>query len=203
MKRPYLYLMLHTLLRHILAPLLLDIKVEGKENIPQPPFIMASNHLNWCDPVLLACLTSQVVSFMGKADLFRNPLLTFFMRSLACFPVERGQPDRQALRESLEILGKGGILGFFPEGTRSRTGNLGSFESGAAYLALKAGVPILPVGITGTYKVGILSFFIPKKHKFRIRIGPLLNGAKGTSFKKEVERLTLELEQAIRGLITD
>ncbi len=203
MRKPYLYLVMQSLLRYIIAPLLLDIKVKGRENIPDPPFIMAANHLNWSDPVLLAYLTPLRVSFIGKAEVFRNPFLAVFMRSLACFPVERGQPDRRALREGLEILKKGGILGVFPEGTRSRTGEIAPFEPGAAYFALKAGVPILPVGITGTYKVGILNFFIPKKHKFKMKIGLPLNGTGEISLKDGVEKLTLELDKAIKELIQD
>lgn len=203
LKRPVLYSIANLLLKYIIAPILLDIKIEGKEKVPNHHFIVAGNHFNWSDPVLLSLLTNRTIYFIGKAELFRNPLIGWLMRSLACFPVERGQPDRQALKEALRVVNQNEILGIFPEGTRSKTGELGPFEPGAAFIAMKTGAPILPVGIIGTYKVGILSFFFPKKHKFKLRVGDLIRVPQGVSLKEGVEKLTLELDQAIRELITD
>jgi len=199
-KKPFLYKIAYFLLTGLIRPLLLDLTIEGSENLPLPPFILSANHLNWSDPLLLVCLSKHPTFFMGKAELFRNPLSSSFMRSLAGYPVKRGEMDRNALLESMSILKRKGVIVLFPEGTRSQSGDMGFFEAGAAYLSLKAGVPIVPVGIKGTYQVGIVSFFIPKKHKFHLRVGKPLLGGGISSFKDEVVKLTAELNSSIREL---
>lgn len=201
-RKPLLYRFARYLLTGLIKPLLLDLTIEGSENLPPPPFILSANHFNWSDPLLLVCLSNHPTFFMGKAELFRNPFSSSFFRSLAGYPVKRGEIDRNALLESMRILKQKGVIVLLPEGTRSKTGEMGLFEAGAAYLSLKAGVPIVPVGIKGTYKVGIISFFIPKKHKFHLKVGNPLLGRGASSFKDEVVKLTAELNRSIIELIS-
>lgn len=130
------------------------IKVEGLENVPpEGGVIICGNHFNARDPLIVGITMKRPVSFMAKQELFKNPILAWVIRGMGVFPVKRGQPDRAALKRSIDVLQEGTCFGIFPEGTRSKTGRLRKAEPGAAYLALKSGAPVVPVGITSTYKL--------------------------------------------------
>jgi len=90
---------------------------------------------------------------MAKEELFRSSFSGYFIRSFGAFPVHRGQLDREALRQAGQALAQGQALGMFPEGMRSRGGQLRRAFHGSALIALRSGAPILPVGITGTEKI--------------------------------------------------
>lgn len=92
------------------------------------------------------------VMFMAKEELFRSRLSAWAMRKVGAFPVRRGRPDRKALQQALVHLNDGRMVGLFLEGTRSRTGETLSARPGAAWLALRAKVPIIPVALTGSYR---------------------------------------------------
>jgi len=135
----------------LLTKFIWSLRVYGRENVPkQGPLIVAANHIHWMDPVALAIAIPRTVRFMAKQELFKNPAFGCFVRSLGAFPVKRGEPDRSAIRTSLEVLRDGGVLGLFPEGTRSRTGDLKEAEPGVAVLAVRGKAPVLPVGISCT-----------------------------------------------------
>ncbi len=124
------------------------IKVNGKENLPdQGGVIVMSNHISAFDPPLLAAVFSRPVRFMAKKELFENPLLRFVLFLADAFPVDRSRNDITAVKKSLNLLKEGEVLGLFPEGTRRPEGKLGNPKSGSVMLAVKSGVPILPVGI--------------------------------------------------------
>jgi 1-acyl-sn-glycerol-3-phosphate acyltransferase len=128
-------------------------KVEGIGNIPPDGgVIICGNHFHWLDPVIVGITLNRDVSFMAKHELFTSRLGGWFLPKIKVFPVKRGQPDRAALKRSIEVLEEGACFGIFPEGTRSRTRTLRKAEPGAAYLALKSGAPVVPVGISATYK---------------------------------------------------
>lgn len=127
----------------------------GQDNIPSSgPVIICSNHISWWDPVAIGCACPRNVRFMAKEELFRDKVFGSYLRALGAFPVRRGKPDRVALRTALGILSEGGVLGMFPEGTRSRTGELGKPEPGAAVIAIKSGAPVVPAAIVGVYRAG-------------------------------------------------
>lgn len=133
--------------------LLYRVQVEGKGNIPRSGgVIICGNHFHAFDPILVGITMPRQVSFMAKQELFENPLVGWVMHHLTVFPVKRGTPDRAALKRSIEVLEEGACFGIFPEGTRNKTGKLGKAEPGTAYLALKSGAPVVPVGITATYR---------------------------------------------------
>lgn len=91
---------------------------------------------------------------MAKEELFQIPLFGWLLKGLGAFPVRRGTPDRRAFKRALAVLAAGNVLGIFPEGTRSKTGELGPAEEGAAVLALRSGAPVVPAGISGTLGPG-------------------------------------------------
>lgn len=130
------------------------IKVEGLGNIPpEGGVIICGNHFNARDPMIVGITMPRPVSYMAKQELFHNKLFAFVLNGMGVFPVKRGTPDRAALKRSIDVLQSGICFGIFPEGTRNKTGKLAKAEPGAAYLALKSGAPVIPVGITSPYKL--------------------------------------------------
>ncbi|MDA8187651.1 MAG: lysophospholipid acyltransferase family protein [Dehalococcoidales bacterium] len=150
-------------------------KIVGLENVPQSgPLIVAANHINWLDPPVLGAYLPRRIRFMAKIELFQIPIVGWAVAGYEAFPVRRGERDRQAMQAAIEILREGSVLGMFPEGTRSKTATLQQGRAGAALLALRAGVPILPVGISGTQNV----FRFPNiltRPSFQVNIGPVFN----------------------------
>ncbi|MGI6606159.1 MAG: lysophospholipid acyltransferase family protein [Peptococcia bacterium] len=140
----------------------------GRENIPQQgPLVLIGNHVSYWDPVILACSVNREVHFMAKTELFNVPIFRQIIKWLHAFPVKRGSPDRNALRTSSEILNNGKVLALFPEGTRSKTGELLPFQPGAALLALRAKAPIVPIMMLGSRSTFPLSI----RGKIEVRIG--------------------------------
>jgi 1-acyl-sn-glycerol-3-phosphate acyltransferase len=138
----------------LLLRLLSRLRIEGQENIPhQGPFILATNHIHWLDSPLVAVVFPYRAYVFAADKWAKHWLLGPLFTSLGAIWVRRGEVDRQALRQALELLRGGGVLGMAPEGTRSKTGGLQPGRTGAAYLAFRAGVPILPVATTGQEKV--------------------------------------------------
>ena len=141
-------------------------KVKGLHNLPPDGgVIIASNHVNFWDAVLVAIAAKRPVHFIGKAELFKNPLSSWFFYHLHAFPVKRGAPDRKAIRTAMDIVEQGNILGIFPEGTRQDS----KAHTGVAMIALKTGIDVIPAACVGTQgKVLPWGWFKP----LEVRIGP-------------------------------
>ena len=132
----------------------LRTKVIGAENIPEEgAFILAANHMTNWDPPFLGTFISREVCFMGKEELFKNPVMAAVCRGLHVFPVKRGAADKTAIKTAIKILKSGDCLGIFPEGTRSKTGKIGKAESGVSLIAAMTKVPIIPAAIVNTEKI--------------------------------------------------
>lgn len=133
--------------------LLARIEIVGVENVPQEgPYIVICNHLHRFDPLLLLIALPVRMTVLAANKYRNHPIFGPFLSSMGAVYVRRGEVDRQALRTCLDVLRGGGIIGMAPEGTRSPTGGLQEGHTGVAYLASRAGVPILPVAIAGTEK---------------------------------------------------
>ncbi len=120
------------------------------ENVPMPPYILVANHISWLDPEWIAWAVRRPVRYMTKEELFEWFFVGGFLRVIACFPVKRGASDRRAFVTALKVLQAGQVLGFFPEGHRSESGTLIKAHPGIAGIALRSGVPLVPVGVTGS-----------------------------------------------------
>lgn len=129
--------------------IIFHITVVGKENIPQEKggYIIASNHVSNNDPPMVGITFRGKYSFMAKEELFKNPLFAWLITRLGAFPVKRGSKDGSAIQNALQSLEKGRIFVIFPEGTRSKTGELGRPKSGVTLIAAQAKVPVVPVFI--------------------------------------------------------
>ena len=138
----------------LLMPLLGGITVRGGENIPdRGPVLLAINHRSYMDPPYLSMATGRQLHLMAKEQLFHIPVFGPYIRALGAFPVKRGAADRGAIRQAIDELKAGHVLGIFPEGTRADPGTLLPAERGFALIAKQTGIPIVPVALEGTDRV--------------------------------------------------
>jgi 1-acyl-sn-glycerol-3-phosphate acyltransferase len=150
----------------LLLRLVFRVRVSGVEHLPRTgPVLVAGNHTGFLDGPLVFMMMPRPSALLVKSELYSGPwarVLAFAQQ----IPVRRGSPDRTALRRALEVLGAGGVLGVFPEGTRG-DGRLENVQHGIGYLALRASCPVVPVVCLGTADA------LPKGHvlpRFRARI---------------------------------
>ncbi len=130
------------------------IKFEGLKNIPKEgAAILCANHLHAFDSVICGSHIDRMVYAMAKEELFNTKFKNNFMRAMGCFPVRKNAGSEEAVRRSVEVLSEGELLMIFPEGTRNGLAKGVKPKKGAARIALKAKVPIIPIGIKGTFKI--------------------------------------------------
>jgi 1-acyl-sn-glycerol-3-phosphate acyltransferase len=158
---------LYALVRAVLVPLLrgyFRMRVSGAEHIPRTgAAIIAPNHKSFWDSFFVAVATPRHLRFMGKSELFEGPWGRLLVR-LGAFPVRRAQADQDALETARQILGQGGLLALFPEGTRVRDpDSLGAPRRGAGRLALETGAPLVPAALSGTDRLFAGPFPRPKR----------------------------------------
>jgi 1-acyl-sn-glycerol-3-phosphate acyltransferase len=133
---------------------LMGWEIQGLENVPaEGPVILAVNHQSLWDPLVAGCSLPRHVSFMAKEELFSIPVIGKISYMLGAFPVKRGQGDMNAIRHSLAILKQGGVLGLFPEGTRSKNGEVQKGHPGMVLLMEKSKATVVPVKMYGTRKL--------------------------------------------------
>ena len=153
------------------------VRVEGLEHVPRTgPMLVVANHCSNLDPPTVGWAvghrTGRIIHFMAKEEMRSWPVAGLLARDSGVIFVRRGEGDRSAQRLALATLERGGALGVFPEGTRSRDGRLAEGRAGAALLAMRTGVPILPVGVAGTQHLFRDRQLVPRRSKVTIRIGP-------------------------------
>jgi 1-acyl-sn-glycerol-3-phosphate acyltransferase len=186
------------------ARLYFRLEVVGGEHIPaEGAFILSPSHRSNLDTPLIAALTRRRLRYMGKESLWANRASGWFFTSLGGFPVQRGSADREAMRVALEVLERGEPLAMFPEGTRQRGPEMAELHDGPAYLACRAGVPIVPVGLAGTE--GAMPkgarWIRPVKMVFVIGppVAPPEPGDRGRVPRRAVRELTEQLRQGIQA----
>ena len=134
----------------VVFALVARVHIRGHYHLPRKgPYILAPNHLSWTDIPLVAAYVPGKVVYMAKEEYFSSRI-AWLVRFLGAFPVKRGEGDRQALRTAEEQLKKGNVLVLFPEGTRSRTRTLAKGHAGLGMIALRSGVPVIPVAVWGS-----------------------------------------------------
>lgn len=130
------------------------MRIEGREHVPASgAFVLAPVHRSYVDTPIAACVTARRMRFMGKDSLWKYRWFGWVAYMLGAFPVRRGTVDREAYRRSMAVLDSGEPLVLFPEGERKSGPVVQPLFDGAVYLALKTGVPIIPVGIGGSERV--------------------------------------------------
>lgn len=131
-------------------------KIEGLENIPDDmPVVLAGNHIDNIDPLLVCVSQKRDVHFLAKKELYKYKLMKYFLLKIGTIPIDREKSsDIKAIGESLKKLREGKIIGIFPEGRRNKTNNdLLPFKEGPVKLAKKTGAALVPFAITGKYKL--------------------------------------------------
>ena len=149
---------------------LFRLRARGREHLPVGGFVLAANHNSNFDPWPLGIplFPKRFLRFMAKSELFWTPFKQF-ATAAGAFPVRRGEHDTEALATAAQLCREGHIVVMFPEGTRRKKGMRKKYEArahtGAARIALEAGVPLVPAGIVGTDRLGRLA-------KLRVAYGP-------------------------------
>jgi 1-acyl-sn-glycerol-3-phosphate acyltransferase len=182
------YVLLGPLLRLLFRP-----RIEGLEHVPaEGPAIVAGNHLSFSDHFLMPAILPRRITFLAKAEYFTGPglkgrLTAAFFRSVGQIPVDRssGQAARSAITEGLGVLRKNELLGIYPEGTRSHDGRLYKGRVGVAAMALKAGVPVVPCAMVGTFEIQPPGRVIPRIGRVTIRFGEPLDFSRYAGMAEE------------------
>ncbi|MCP9858675.1 MULTISPECIES: 1-acyl-sn-glycerol-3-phosphate acyltransferase [unclassified Cyanobium] len=144
----------------------------GNDHVPlEGAVVVVANHGSHLDPPLLGHALGRPVAFMAKAELFRVPLLGPIIRACGAYPVERGAGDREAIRTATDRLLQGWATGVFLDGTRQADGRVNRPQPGAALLAARAGVPLLPVAIINSHRALGAGGHGPRLVPIHIRIG--------------------------------
>lgn len=170
---PRLYETLRGPLRAVLDRFF-GLAVEGLAHLPdRGPYIVAANHHNYLDGVLLGCVVPPPIAFLVMPRVWRaTPLHPFFHRRVGSIPLDPDRPDPGALRRALDALANGRVVGIFPEGPFSVRGRLERGLPGVGLLALRSGVPVVPAGIRGTYEaLAGRRFYLPRRHPLSLRFG--------------------------------
>ncbi len=198
--------MFYYILRSIvlfLSKLALRRCVVGLCNIPKRrACIVVANHVNLLDSSLLGISLGRKVYFMAKEELFESDLMVWAANNFGAFPVAKGKLDRRAGRKALELLYQNQMLVILPEGKRSENGKLGQAYPGAALLAVRSNVPVVPVGIIGTKNLSGKWWFL-KRPRIELNIGKpfTFSTDKAKLSKEDISYLTDEIMTRIAELL--
>ncbi|MFE7979369.1 lysophospholipid acyltransferase family protein [Streptomyces shenzhenensis] len=199
------YVLLGPLLRLVFRP-----RTEGLDHVPASgPAIVAGNHLSFSDHFLMPAILKRRITFLAKAEYFTGPglrgrLTAFFFRSAGQIPVDRSGKDagQAAIREGLGVLRRGELLGIYPEGTRSHDGRLYKGKVGVAVMALRAGVPVVPCAMIGTFEAQPPGKVIPHLHPVVIRFGTPLDFSRYAGMENEKAVLRAITDEIIYAILT-
>ncbi|MBM3502007.1 MAG: 1-acyl-sn-glycerol-3-phosphate acyltransferase [Armatimonadetes bacterium] len=202
---PWLYWFGHFLSTSLFR-LLGKWRVYGRENVPRTGgAVIAANHTSYLDPPVVGGGLKRPCFYMGKKQLFEVPVLGFLIRRTGCFPVDRDHPDTKVIRFAVELLKQGNLLCIFPEGGRSPDGELMVEEAGVgpALIANRAGAPIIPAYIRGTFKSYPMGGKFPRRADISITYGEPIDTAAaggGKASKAELQEITARVMAAIAQL---
>lgn len=205
--------MLYTVSRSVLVPLahaLYRPHIEGREHVPSTGgVVLASNHLSFIDSFVIPLVAPRQVRFLAKEEYWqgagvKGALQRAFFEGVGMVPVDRHSPTaaQESLDKGLELLKAGDAFGIYPEGTRSRDGRLYRGRTGVAWLALNAGVPVVPVGLIGTENIQPVGARFPKLAKVTVRFGTPIDVTRfsGIPAGRARRQLTDDVMDAIAAL---
>ncbi|WP_339163058.1 lysophospholipid acyltransferase family protein [Siminovitchia sp. FSL W7-1587] len=188
------YIFARTVVKGILK-VLYRVEIKGIEHFPKSGgVLLCANHISNLDPPMVGITCPRPVSFMAKEELFKSPVLKWVLPHVRAFPVKRGMSDRGALRTGLKVLKEGHVIGLFPEGTRSKTGEVGKGLAGAGFFALRSEAAVLPCAIIGPYK---------PFGKITVVYGPPIDFEEIRREKRSAEEATEVIMSHIKKLIND
>ena len=169
------------------------MEVKGKENLPkEKAAIICPNHVHFLDGPTLIANSKRKINVLAKEELFKNKFLSNCLRMLGMYPIKRGSADIEAIKVSLKILKNNELLMIFPEGTRNGMAKGVKPKNGAVVMAIKAGVPIIPVGIIGNFK---------PFRKITIKIGKPIDYSSYKDKVKDKELMTKLTEELMKEIV--
>ncbi len=199
--------MAYWVLKTILTPVLrviCRVRCEGTSHVPRKgPVILASNHQSFIDSVFLPLVVRRRVTFVAKAEYFESRKTAWFFRAVGMIPLKRegGAASNRALAAAAGVLQSGGVLGIYPEGTRSPDGRLYRGHTGAARLCKECGAPVVPVAQLGTAQVQPIGAMWPKLfRRVEIRMGSPLRFDGSGDGSTDLRQFTDQLMAAIAAL---
>lgn len=201
---------LYRLLRLGCKPLLkwlYDLRVTGVEHLPASgPFILAANHHNYVDGVVLGVAVPRPIAFLVMPRVFHaSRLHPPFHRRVGSIPVNLERPDPGAIKRVLRLLESGRVVGIFPEGPFSREGRLVPGQPGVAMIALRSGMPVVPAAIEGTYEALVgRRFYVPRRRPLSVRFGAPMHFGRARHrrvTRAEREDLTRRIMSEIAALL--
>ncbi|MCU0529463.1 MAG: 1-acyl-sn-glycerol-3-phosphate acyltransferase [Cyanobium sp. Prado107] len=176
-------------------------RVAGAGHVPrQGGLVVVANHGSHLDPPLVGHALGRPVAFMAKAELFRVPLLGPIIRACGAYPVARGASDRDAIRTAGERLEEGWAVGVFIDGSRQADGRVNQPQPGAALLAARAGVPLLPVAILNSHRALGRGQRWPRLVPVHVRIGTLIEPPPSRR-RADLDACTAACQRQINGLL--
>lgn len=184
------------------------VTVEGQERLPRDgPYVLAPVHRSFLDFGIVVAVTTRRMRYMGKDTLWKWPPFGRFLIALGAFPVHRGAADREALRRSIEVVREGEPLVVFPEGTRRFGPIVDDLYEGAAYVAARTGIPVVPVGIGGSERALPKGRKLPRPVKVHVVVGeplpPPPPKPTGQVSRRAVHDLTLRLQKELQALFDE
>jgi 1-acyl-sn-glycerol-3-phosphate acyltransferase len=193
----------HLLKWSIVSPALhtyFRLNIYGTQNVPKFDGVVAvSNHASYFDPPILSNCVGRPVAFMAKEELFKIPVLKQGIKLYGAYPVKRSMGDRAALRAATKAIESGWIAAVFLQGTRDPDAKITDPKLGAAWIAAKAQVPLLPVSLWGTEKILIKGSALPKPVPITVRIGEVISPPLSTK-KEDLQTVTNHCAAAINAL---
>jgi 1-acyl-sn-glycerol-3-phosphate acyltransferase len=198
----------------VLFRVLCRVEAHGQSNVPERgPLIMVSNHLHFFDPPLVVMgLPFREITVLAAEKWEETWPINWLLKSLGAIFVRRGEVDREALSKCLAVLNQGGIIGLAPEGTRSPTGAMQRAKPGVAYLASKADVAILPLGVSGQNRIFAGWKRLRRPHVV-VRVGkpfklqPVQGRGKGEQLQARsdevMRRIAALVDEELRGVYAD
>ena len=195
-----IYFIARNVLR-LLFKICFRFRISGSENCPKHgPLIIALNHASFLDPLIAGIAAPRPLNFMARDSLFRNRIFGKILMSVNAFPLRREGADMGAMRAAIDKLRQGEAVLIFPEGTRSKDGNLGTPRAGIGLLAAMSGANILPCYIKGSIDALPRGAIFPRFKKISVYIGRPLQFNVNVSGKDSYMQIAAQVMQAIREL---
>jgi 1-acyl-sn-glycerol-3-phosphate acyltransferase len=189
----------------MIATIFFDLKAYDIRNVPDDgAVLLLSNHQSFLDPVLVGSKLRRSLCYMARSGLFKPPGFGWLIRQLNSFPVKQGKGDVGAVKTAIAALEQGHGLLLFPEGSRTRTGQMQPLAAGAALIIKRAKVPVIPVAIDGAFKAWPITRMFPQTSKVRVIYGKPMNldGMDGrqivAAVEAEIRRLLAVLQEKPR-----
>lgn len=203
-REPFVSLLLYHLFKWSVVSPMFNVyfrgRIYGVENVPKEgPLVVVSNHASYFDPPILSSCVGRPVAYMAKEELFKVPVLKDAIRLYGAYPVNRQAADRSSIRAALNSLEAGWATGVFLQGTRTEDGRITEPKLGAAMIAAKAKVPLLPVSLWGTANILEKGSAMPQLVPITVRIGQLIDPPSSTE-RRELEAVTQRCAAEINAL---